>query len=83
MNEQHSQKLLTMTPEKTSGDSPPTVGSPKIAPVSESEKGDATAIHTHREVLVVKPIEEEAHEGDVHISLSWRSWLVVFITSFA
>ncbi|KAK3336331.1 major facilitator superfamily domain-containing protein [Cercophora scortea] len=36
----------------------------------------------HREHLVV-PIEIEAHQGDVHIDLGWRSWLVVFITCFA
>ncbi|KAJ4419584.1 hypothetical protein N0V82_004887 [Gnomoniopsis sp. IMI 355080] len=31
---------------------------------------------------VVTPIEQEALEG-AHINLSWRSWLVVFITCFA
>ncbi|KAK3694188.1 major facilitator superfamily domain-containing protein [Podospora appendiculata] len=36
----------------------------------------------HREHTVV-PIEIEAHQGDYHIDLGWRSWLVVFITCFA
>ncbi|KAK3363218.1 major facilitator superfamily domain-containing protein [Lasiosphaeria hispida] len=39
--------------------------------------------HHDREGLVVVPIEVEAHQGDVHVSLGWRSWLVVFITCFA
>jgi len=33
------------------------------------------ALHNHREMSVVVPIEEEAHEGDVHINLGWRSWV--------
>lgn len=37
------------------------------------EKDDA--LHNHREMLVVVPIEEEAHQGDVHIDLGWRSWV--------
>ncbi|KAK3330722.1 major facilitator superfamily domain-containing protein [Apodospora peruviana] len=37
----------------------------------------------HREIMVVIPIEEEAHQGDAHVNLSWRSWLVVFISCFA
>ncbi|KJR89997.1 uncharacterized protein SPSK_06110 [Sporothrix schenckii 1099-18] len=38
--------------------------------------------HDHAELDVV-PIEEEAVRNAVHIHLSWRSWLVVFITCFA
>ncbi|KAF1961542.1 MFS general substrate transporter [Byssothecium circinans] len=29
------------------------------------------------------PIHQEAHEDDIHVNLTWRSWLVVFITCFA
>ncbi|KAM7186785.1 Major facilitator superfamily domain containing protein [Rhypophila sp. PSN 637] len=71
-----------MTAEKTSGD-PPLTEDPPIAPTNGNEKYDAAPIHTHRELLTVKPIEEEAHDGDIHINLSWRSWLVVFIICFA
>ncbi|OTA86134.1 hypothetical protein M434DRAFT_82340 [Hypoxylon sp. CO27-5] len=37
----------------------------------------------HKEELEVVPIEQEAVEGAYHVHLSWRSWLVVFITCFA
>ncbi|KAI0100456.1 MFS general substrate transporter [Hypoxylon sp. NC0597] len=37
----------------------------------------------HKEELEVVPIEEEAIQGAYHVHLSWRSWLVVFITCFA
>ncbi|KAI1407673.1 MFS general substrate transporter [Hypoxylon sp. FL1857] len=37
----------------------------------------------HKEELEVVPIEQEAVEDAYHIHLSWRSWLVVFITCFA
>jgi hypothetical protein len=39
--------------------------------------------HGHIDELDVVPIEEEAVSNAVHINLSWRSWLVVFITCFA
>jgi hypothetical protein len=31
----------------------------------------------------IVPIQQEAVEDAKHINLSWRSWLVVFITCFA
>ncbi|KAK3393976.1 major facilitator superfamily domain-containing protein [Podospora didyma] len=37
----------------------------------------------HEKRLVVIPIEEEAVQEAKHVSLGWRSWLVVFITCFA
>ena len=36
----------------------------------------------HHDAHIV-PLEQEAHEDVQHINLSWRSWLVVFITCFA
>ncbi|CAK7213693.1 hypothetical protein SBRCBS47491_001892 [Sporothrix bragantina] len=39
--------------------------------------------HHHHEEADIMPIEEEAVRNAVHINLSWRSWLVVFITCFA
>ncbi|KAH8901812.1 MFS general substrate transporter [Coniochaeta sp. PMI_546] len=38
--------------------------------------------HHHREINVL-PLEQEAVQDAVHIQLTWRSWLVVFITCFA
>lgn len=37
----------------------------------------------HGKQPAIVPIEEEALEDAEHIHLSWRSWLVVFITCFA
>lgn len=31
----------------------------------------------------IVPIEEEAQQDAQHINLSWRSWVVVFVTCFA
>ncbi|OAA59098.1 Major facilitator superfamily domain, general substrate transporter [Niveomyces insectorum RCEF 264] len=39
--------------------------------------------HHHVPELDIVPLEEEAVSGAVHINLSWRSWLVVFVTCFA
>ncbi|KAG8157455.1 hypothetical protein KVR01_012839 [Diaporthe batatas] len=39
--------------------------------------------HHHGKQPAIVPIEEEALEDAEHIHLSWRSWLVVFITCFA
>ncbi|KAF1938363.1 MFS general substrate transporter [Clathrospora elynae] len=36
---------------------------------------------THDAIAV--PIEQEAHEDDRHVHLSWRSWVVVFCCCFA
>src|SRR5689334_21726911 len=30
----------------------------------------------------IVPIEQEAHEDVKHVKLSWRSWMVVFVTCF-
>jgi hypothetical protein len=62
---------------------------------SESE-GQAPAVTHHPDPRVslekdqhgqqqpaIVPIEQEALEDVEHIHLSWRSWLVVFITCFA
>lgn len=62
------------------------------APVETGETGNAIDTthtehahlpHGHADELDVVPIEEEAVRNAVHINLSWRSWLVVFITCFA
>ncbi|CAK7199182.1 hypothetical protein SEUCBS139899_001855 [Sporothrix eucalyptigena] len=39
--------------------------------------------HASEPAVEIVPIEEEAVRNAVHINLSWRSWLVVFITCFA
>jgi hypothetical protein len=31
----------------------------------------------------IVPLQQEAHEDAMHIDLTWRSWLVVFVTCFA
>ncbi|KAF2734223.1 MFS general substrate transporter [Polyplosphaeria fusca] len=49
--------------------------------IQESETVDRHEDH-HREVHIV-PIQQEATEDVEHIHLSWRSWIVVFITCFA
>lgn len=36
------------------------------------------ALHTGEVTL-----KDEAHENEYHVNLTWRSWLVVFITCFA
>ncbi|KAI0124790.1 major facilitator superfamily domain-containing protein [Xylariales sp. AK1849] len=43
---------------------------------------DQISVHQNEEHKIA-PIEEEAKEGAIHIDLSWRSWLVVFISCFA
>lgn len=68
--------------------------SPIMAFASKSEDETPTALHvqdprTASEDLLpgggldISPIEREAVENVQHISLSWRSWLVVFMTCFA
>ncbi|ORY02176.1 major facilitator superfamily domain-containing protein [Clohesyomyces aquaticus] len=39
--------------------------------------------HSHTHDAHVVPIEQEANENAIHVDLSWRSWLVVFVTCFA
>ena len=39
--------------------------------------------HHHGLDARIVPIQQEAVEDARHINLSWRSWLVVFITCFA
>ena len=39
--------------------------------------------HHYRHDARIVPIQQEAVEDARHINLSWRSWLVVFITCFA
>jgi hypothetical protein len=41
--------------------------------VSNGSSGGREVHRPHH--LEVVPIEEEAHQGDVHINLSWRSWV--------
>ncbi|KAI0017845.1 major facilitator superfamily domain-containing protein [Xylariomycetidae sp. FL0641] len=48
---------------------------------SETEKPESGT--TEHQELDIQPIEQEAHAGGYHVHLSWRSWLVVFITCFA
>ncbi|KAK0716897.1 major facilitator superfamily domain-containing protein [Lasiosphaeria miniovina] len=64
---------------------------------SEDQKADVATAHHHDAAdgagskpqavvhhrLAVVPIEDEARQGAVHVSLGWRSWLVVFVTCFA
>ncbi|KAI1204586.1 MFS general substrate transporter [Annulohypoxylon truncatum] len=56
---------------------------------SETEKpsmglvDDQKPAVSHKEALEAVPIEQEATQDVYHIHLSWRSWLVVFITCFA
>lgn len=45
-------------------------------------RASSDAYHHGKQPAIV-PIEEEALEDAEHIHLSWRSWLVVFITCFA
>jgi hypothetical protein len=43
-------------------------------------------IHDHHHYGLdarIVPIQQEAVEDAKHINLSWRSWLVVFVTCFA
>ena len=35
------------------------------------------------ETAPIVPLQQEARENDIHINLTWRSWLVVFVTCFA
>ncbi|KAI1138413.1 MFS general substrate transporter [Hypoxylon sp. FL0543] len=37
----------------------------------------------HKEELEIVPVEQDAVNDAYHVRLSWRSWLVVFITCFA
>ncbi|KAI0470785.1 MFS general substrate transporter [Xylariaceae sp. FL0804] len=47
---------------------------------SSGSAGAPAAAHPGMEIV---PIEQEAVEDAVHIRLGWRSWLVVFITTWA
>jgi hypothetical protein len=38
--------------------------------------------HGHEELEVV-PLQEEALQDSGHVRLSWRTWLLVFVTCFA
>lgn len=51
--------------------------------VSHHQDPHASAGGHHGKQPVIVPIEEEALEDAEHVNLSWRSWLVVFITCFA
>ncbi|KAK4234809.1 major facilitator superfamily domain-containing protein [Achaetomium macrosporum] len=55
----------------------------KQADPDHIEARDVGQHSPHGRLDRVVPMEEEAHQGDVHINLGWRSWLVVFITCFA
>ncbi|KAI1377057.1 MFS general substrate transporter [Hypoxylon crocopeplum] len=56
---------------------------------SDTEKPSAASVEdqksssAYKEEREVVPIEQEAVEDAYHVHLSWRSWLVVFITCFA
>lgn len=39
--------------------------------------------HDLTEDARIVPMEQEAHENVTHVNLSWRSWLVVFVTCWA
>lgn len=60
---------------KSEGETPAVTHHPD--PRVSSDKGH------HGTQPAIVPIEEEALEDAEHIHLSWRSWLVVFITCFA
>ncbi|KAL6705253.1 hypothetical protein ACN47E_007213 [Coniothyrium glycines] len=46
------------------------------------EKSGTTRVETTHTTHIV-PLEQEAHEDERHVNLSWRSWLVVFCCCFA
>ncbi|KAI0436132.1 major facilitator superfamily domain-containing protein [Xylaria telfairii] len=50
-------------------------------PVSQTAPAEVEKLE--QEELEIVPIQQEAIEGPYHVHLSWRSWLVVFITCFA
>ncbi|KAI1855794.1 hypothetical protein JX265_012239 [Neoarthrinium moseri] len=47
----------------------------------QNDKVEVDAIHQEEKTIV--PIEEEAADEGIQVNLSWRSWVVVFITCFA
>ncbi|KAI1774455.1 MFS general substrate transporter [Hypoxylon cercidicola] len=51
---------------------------PKVAPMDDHKPETGS-----KEELEVVPIDQEAVQDAYHVHLSWRSWLVVFITCFA
>ncbi|KAI0003579.1 MFS general substrate transporter [Xylariaceae sp. FL0662B] len=52
-------------------------------PSAASLEAQTGASSPGAEEIEVVPIEREAAQGARHVQLSWRSWLVVFITCFA
>jgi len=48
-----------------------------------AEKQENHIVETHDAEPHIVSIQQEAAEDARHIDLSWRSWLVVFITCFA
>ena len=49
---------------------------------ADQHRGNPHHPHQYREFEAV-PLVEEAVQDAVHIDLTWRSWLVVFICCFA
>ncbi|KAH7355926.1 major facilitator superfamily domain-containing protein [Pyrenochaeta sp. MPI-SDFR-AT-0127] len=51
---------------------------------SKTEATHSVTHHNHRQTDAhIVPIEQEATEDVRHVKLSWRSWMVVFVTCFA
>jgi hypothetical protein len=50
---------------------------------SVEHRHDPSLRKSHDVDAHIVPLQQEAHEDAMHIDLTWRSWLVVFVTCFA
>ncbi|KAH7413987.1 major facilitator superfamily domain-containing protein [Phaeosphaeria sp. MPI-PUGE-AT-0046c] len=53
---------------------------------SQVHEGEDTASHppkSHNGNAQIKPLQQEAQKDLMHINLTWRSWMVVFVSCFA
>ncbi|CAO2648673.1 Nn.00g079400.m01.CDS01 [Neocucurbitaria sp. VM-36] len=54
------------------------------AEITQTDAAHDASHHKHADAnAYVVPIEVEANEDVKHVNLSWRSWIVVFVTCFA
>jgi hypothetical protein len=62
-----------------------TMNSSQINPATLDEKPTATHVPVTENVAQVNQelTRTDSHLDDEHINLSWRSWMVVFVTCFA
>lgn len=70
---QHARKTMEAADESSK---------PEVMHVSAAANHVDHHYHQYREFDVV-PLAEEAIQNAVHVNLTWRSWLVVFICCFA